>query len=230
MPSASELDKSGYCRAVLDPARKRGNVPPPDLLIRYAVSAEMERDAAAFEARVDQVVKYWRSISERKLYRKLAEALLAAHNELKAAGKVSFAHFMQRRREERDEAQARLESTVKEIAATMPAVPRSTLAFLYHDCGGVLSEEAIQKEFATHQVAVVDQEWVLPRRPSVVYSDLASHLTALGLRLAAEAVFGTEDVRGGFRLRHGFELRPGISWIRRTRAWTSAPVTSATRL
>jgi len=209
MPSASEFDKSGYCRAVLDPARKRGNVPPPDLLVRYAVSAEMERDAAAFEARVDQVVKYWRGIRQQKLYRKLAEALLAAHTELKAADKVSFAHFMLRKREERDQAQARLESTVKEIAATMPAVPRSTLAFLYDDCGGVLSEEAIQKEFATHQVAVVDQEWVLPRRPPVQYSDLVTHLTALGLRLAAEAVFTTEDVRGGFRLRHGFELRSG---------------------
>lgn len=209
MPSASEFDRSGYCRAVLDPARKRGNVPPPDLLARYAISAEMERDAAAFGVRVDQVVKYWRSISERKLYRKLAEALLAAHTELKAADKVSFAHFMQRRREERDQAQARLESTVKEIAATMPAVPQSTLTFLYDDCGGVLSEEAIQKEFATHQIAVVDQEWALPRRPPAQYSDLGSHLAALGLRLAAEAVFGTEAVRGGFRLRHGFELRSG---------------------
>jgi hypothetical protein len=209
MPSASDFDKSGYCRAVLDPARKRGNVPPPDLLVRYAVSAEMERDEAVFEARVAQVVKYWRSIRQQKLYRKLAEALLAAHTELKAADKISFAHFMQRRRAERDQAQARLESTVKEIAATMPAVPRSTLAFLYDDCGGVLSEEAIQKEFATHQVAVVDQEWVLPRRPPVQYSDLVTHLTAVGLRLAAEAVFTTEDVRGGFRLRHGFELRSG---------------------
>jgi hypothetical protein len=209
MPSASEFDQSGYCRAVLDPARKRGNVPPPDLLVRYAVSAEMEREAAAFQARVDEVVKYWRSVKQKKLYRKLAEALLAAHTELKAADKLSFAHFMQRRREERNEAQARLELTVKEIAANMPAVPRSTLIFLHDDCSGVLSEEAIQKEFAAHQVAIVDQEWVLPRRPPAQYSDLISHLGALGLRLAAEAVFGTEEVRKGFRLCHGFELASG---------------------
>jgi hypothetical protein len=207
--SPSEFDTDGYCRDVLDPARKRGNVPPPDLLVRYAIAVEMERDAEAFGARVDQVVKYWRSVKQQKLYRKLAEALLAAHTELKTADKICFSHFMQRRRDERDQAQARLESQVEAIAATTSAVMRFTLAWFYDDCGAVLSEETIQREFATHQVAVVDQEWTLPRRPPVQYSDLATHLATLGFRLAAEAVLGTEAVRAGFRLRYGFELLSG---------------------
>src|SRR5947207_13792038 len=122
MTSPSDFDADGYRREVLDPARKRGNVPPPDLLIRYAVALEMEHDAAAFETRVAQVVKHWRSMRQQRLYRKLAEALLAAHAELKAADKINFAHFVQRGRHERDQAQARLESLVEEIAATTPAV------------------------------------------------------------------------------------------------------------
>ena len=181
MTSLSEFDPDGYRRDVLDPARKRGNIPPPDLLVRYAVALEMEHDPAAFETRVAQVVKYWRSIRQQKIYRKLAEALLAAHAELKAVGKINFGHFMQRRRDERDQAQARLESVVKEIAATTPAVPRATLTWLYDECGGVLSEETIQGEFAAHRVAVLDQEWTLPRRPPVQYSDLVTHLEHPGL-------------------------------------------------
>jgi hypothetical protein len=209
MTSPSDFDAAGYLREVLDPARKRGNVPPPDLLIRYAVAFEMEHDAAAFETRVAQVTKHWRSIRQQRLYRKLAEALLAAHAELKAADKINFAHFVQRRHDERDQAQARLESLVAEIAATTPAVLRFTLTWLYDECGGVLSEETIEDAFAAHRVAVLDQEWRLPRRPPVQYSDLAAHLGTLGFRLAPEVVFGTEAVRAGFRLRSGFRLQSG---------------------
>jgi hypothetical protein len=209
MPSPSEFDADGYCRDVLGPARKRGNIPPPDLIVRYAIATEMERDELAFGARVEQVVKYWRSIKQQKRYRKLADALLAAHAELRGADKITFAHFMRRRREERDQAQAILESQVKAIAANTSAVMRSTLTWLYHDLGGVLSEEMIEREFATRQLAVIDQEWTLPRRPPGPYSDLATHLSTLGFRLAAEAAFGTEAVRGGFRLRSGFELPSG---------------------
>ena len=209
MPSPSEFDADGYRRDVLDPARKRGNTPSPDLLVRYAVAAEMERDPAAFEARVAEVVKYWRRIGQQKLYRKLVDALLAADKELKAADKITFAHFAQRRHDERNRAQARLESVVTEIAATTTAVLRATLTWLYDDCQGLLSEETIRHEFDVHQVAVVDEEWTLPRRPPAPYSDLAAHLSTLGLSLAAEVVFGSEAVRAGFRLRNGFELLSG---------------------
>ncbi len=209
MTSLSEFDTGGYRRNVLDPARKRGNIPPLDLLTRYAVALELEHDPTAFEAHVARVEKYWRSIRQQKLYRKLAEALLAAHTELEVAGKISFAHFMQRKRDEQDQAQARLQTLVDEIAATTPAVLRSTLTWIYDDCGGILSEETIQNAFAARRVTVLDQEWTLPRRPTVAYSDLAGHLRTLGFRLATEAVFDTDAVRGGFRLRYGFELLSG---------------------
>lgn len=209
MPSASEFDADGYRRDVLDCARKRENTPPPDLLERYAIAVEMEHDPAAFEARVAEVVKYWRSIGQQKLYRRLADALLAADKELKAADKITFAHFAQRRRDEGKRAQARLESLVTDIAATSTAVLRSTLTWIYDEGQGLLSEETIRLAFAARQVAVVDEEWTLPRRPPAPYSDLAGHLSTLGFSLAAEVVFGTDAVRSGFRLRNGFELVSG---------------------
>jgi hypothetical protein len=210
MRSGTEFDAGRYRRDVLDPARKRGNVPPPDLLARYAIAASMGQDPAAFQARLAQLVKYWRGLGQQqRLYRKLADALLAAHAQLDTAGQLSYAHFMQRRQEENDQARAKLKSVVSDIAATTPVVPRATLSWLHDECGGMLSEEAVQGEFAAHGVRVVDEEWVLPRRPSVQYTGLAINLATLSLRLGAEAVFGTEAVRAGFRLRHGFQLASG---------------------
>lgn len=209
MQSATEFDADRYCRGVLDPARKRGNVPPPDLLDRYAISASMAQDRDAFQRRVEQVAKYWRGLKQQKLYRKLADALLAAHAQLQTAGQLTYAHFMQRRQEEKEQARARLESVVSDIAATTPAVPRATLTWLYDECGGMLSEDAIQSEFTARQVRVVDEEWALPSRPSAPWASLATYLATLGLRLVADAAFGAESVRGGFRLRHGFQLASG---------------------
>ncbi len=213
MPPASDFDRARYRRDVLEPARKRGNIPPPDLIIRYAVSPGMERDAAAFAARVAEVVKYWRGLQQQIVFKPLAVALLAAHARLKDAGQLSYAHFARQQGAERAEALSKLEATVKDIAATTPAVLRSTLSLLYDECGGILSEEAIQGQFTAHQVAVVDQVWTLPTRPSRL-SGLAGRLDTLDLRLAAEAVFGTDAVRAGFRLHHGFRMASGARLTR----------------
>ena len=207
MPPASEFDKARYRKEVLEPALKRGNVPPPDLMIRYA-AAGPERNADAFKARIDEVVRYWRELEQKIVYKQLAGALLAAHARLKDAGQVSYAHFAQQRDAERDEALARLKATVSDIAATTPAVLRSTLTWLRDLYGGMFSDEAIMSEFAARQVAVIDQAWPLSPRPPQL-SGLARSLDTLDIRLAAEAVFGTDAVRAGFRLKNGFRLISG---------------------
>jgi hypothetical protein len=213
MPPASEFDKDRYRKEVLEPALKRGNAPPPDLMIRYA-AAGLERNADAFKARIDEVVRYWRELEQKLVYKQLAAALLAAHARLKDAGQVSYAHFAQQRDAERDEALARLKATVSDIAATTPAVLRSTLTWLRDLYSGMFSDDAIKSEFAARQVAVVDQGWPLPPRPSQL-SGLARSLDTLDIRLAAEAVFSTGDVRAGFRLKDGFRLIAGNRVITR---------------
>ena len=165
MPPASEFDKAWYRKEVLEPALKRGNAPPPDLMLRYA-AAGLERNADAFDARIDEVVRYWRELEQKIVFKQLATALLAAHASLKDAGQVSYAHFAQQRDAERDEALTRLKATVSDIAATTPAVLRSTLTGLRDLYGGMFSDSAIRGEFATRQVAVVDQAWPLPPGPT----------------------------------------------------------------
>src|SRR5260370_7243610 len=97
MTSGSEFDKKSYCRDVLDPALSRKDTPPPDLLIRYAISADLQDDVKAFGERITEVVKYWRSIVLQQRYRKLAEGLLAAHDDLKPDDHGSYRHFAQPR-------------------------------------------------------------------------------------------------------------------------------------
>ena len=213
MPPASEFDKAWYRKEVLEPALKRGNAPPPDLMLRYA-AAGLERNADAFDARIDEVVRYWRELEQKIVFKQLATALLAAHASLKDAGQVSYAHFAQQRDAERDEALTRLKATVSDIAATTPAVLRSTLTGLRDLYGGMFSDDAIRGEFATRQVAVVDQAWPLPPRPPQL-SGLARSLDTLDIRLAAEAVFDTNAVRAGFRLKDGFRLIAGNRVITR---------------
>jgi hypothetical protein len=208
MPPASEFDQARYRQDVIDPARKAGNVPPPDLMTRYAVSAAMAGSVAAFDARVAEVVKYWRGLQQQIVFRPLAVALLAAHARLKDAGELSYASFERQQTADRDEALAGLEAKIKDIAASTPAVLRSMVSWLQNEYHGLIGETTIASKLAGHQVTVIDHPWVLPARPSRL-SGLAAHLDTLDLRLAAETVFGTSTVRAGFRLHQGFELTSG---------------------
>jgi len=177
-------------------------------MTRYAVSAAMAGNAAAFDARVAEVVKYWRGLQQQIVFRPLAVALLAAHARLKDAGELSYASFERQRTADRDEALAGLEAKIKDIAASTPAVLRSMVFWLRGQYHGLISEATIASQLASHQVTVIDHPWVLPARPSRL-SGLAAHLDTLDLRLAAETVFGTSTIRAGFRLHQGFELTSG---------------------
>ena len=78
-------NRDQYLADVLEPARKAGNVPPPDLYARYGLPGDI-RDEAAFERQIDQVVAFWRELKSRRMYARLAETLITAHAELQRAG------------------------------------------------------------------------------------------------------------------------------------------------
>ena len=77
-------DRERYLAEVLEPARKAGNVPPPDLYARYGLPASIS-DQAAFARQVADVVAFWRELKNRRMYARLAETLMAAHAELEKA-------------------------------------------------------------------------------------------------------------------------------------------------
>ncbi|MFY9928877.1 MAG: hypothetical protein WAK82_12800, partial [Streptosporangiaceae bacterium] len=78
-----------YLAGVLDPARKAGNVPPPDLYTRYGLPDGIT-DRAAFTRQVAEVVAFWRELKTRRTYARLADTLLTAHAELERAGRLTL--------------------------------------------------------------------------------------------------------------------------------------------
>lgn len=104
------LDRDRYTREVLDPARRANHTPPPDLFARYALDARS--GAAEFDARVREVVAYWRELVHKRTYARLAQALLAAHTELDRAGELNVATFQQLRRAAHEEALGELRELV----------------------------------------------------------------------------------------------------------------------
>jgi hypothetical protein len=209
MTSANKFDQESYRRDVLDPALGRRDMPPPDLMVRYAITEDMEHDAKAFDERVAEVVKYWRSIVLQKRYSKLSRGLLVAHENLKEAKQVSYQKFARRRDEDRDRARRLLAAAVADLAAMTGVIGPDAWAGLTGAFGSFLPEQAIRAELIKHEVAITEQPWPLPARPVAACRTLATELTVLGLTLAAEAVFDTQTVRRRFRLREGFRLSSG---------------------
>jgi hypothetical protein len=210
MPSASEFDPDRYREQVLEPARKLGGVLPADLLLRYAVPERVARDEEAFAAHVTGILKHWRALKQKRVYAGLAAGLLAAHSELAASGKVSYRHFAQRRADEKASAMQSLDRMAAAVAATTTIVDRSRVSSLGALLRGSLSDQTVEETLLKHRIAIVEQRWELPDPPpGPARSTLASNLAVLGLTLVAEATFGTESVRAGFRLRDGFRLRSG---------------------
>jgi hypothetical protein len=215
MPSASEFDPDPfdperYRVEVLEPARRLGAALPADLLIRYAVPDEIARDAAAFDAHVAKVAKHWRALRQRRVYAGLATALLAAHAELASSGQLSYPRFARRRAEQQAAALDLLNRMATALAATTSIVDRARVTALTALLRGEVSERTVEEVLSRHQVLVVEQRWALPDQPAgAVRSTLAANLAVLGLSLVTEAVFGTAEVRAGFRLRDGFRLSSG---------------------
>lgn len=210
MPSADEFDPDQYRHQVLEPARRLGGVLPADLLLRYAMPEHTATDAEAFEAHVARIVKHWRALKQRRVYQTVATGLLAAHADLAASGKLTYAYFARSRDEDQAAARSSLAAMASALAASTSVVVRSTVPLLCTALGGSLDQPAVEDALADHGITIVEQVWPLPPEPLAnVRSSLAANLRILGLQLAADAVFGTEAVRAGFRLRPGFRLSNG---------------------
>lgn len=110
LPQDWSWNPEKYRLAVVEPARRAGNVPPADLYVRYGIYAPMSNQEA-FAERIAQVVAYWQTLRSTRIYARLAEALLASHAELERTGGLTLRRFVELRadrRHEQDEQLARL--------------------------------------------------------------------------------------------------------------------------
>lgn len=202
-----DFDRGAYKETVLKPARQAGNVPPPDLIKRYAITASELRVESAFAARINEVSGYWRTLNagNSQLYKKLVQALLAAHADLEQRGQLNPEAFRKQREAAATAARAQLAQRAKSIADSLPCIPVATLARLAEEVAGVLEENEVRDVVVKAGVTVIDPPWVIPARPPLPSARyLEGHLKVLGLRLSIEAVLGDEGMREGFAVKRGF--------------------------
>ena len=202
----NELD--GYRDSVLDAARRAGNVPPADLLVRYDVDPRRIRTEEEFTQRVKTVVKYWRSLKLQRKYLALATALLTANTGLERDKKLTLAAFLDQREQSRGQAAQRLDQLVETLASA-PCVSSAGVRRLVDTLDGAFGEVEIRAALEARSVLVVEP-WNVPvRPPAKAARSLRAPLTALGMRLSPEVLFGSAAVRAGFSLRERFRLADG---------------------
>ena len=203
------FDQERYRTEVLDPARRNAHELPGDLLVRYAVPPAAEQDAPGFTEHLEEVEKYWRSLGKQhRSYQKLTNRLLAAHEQMRERWELSYAFFVDQSREHRQEALAKLENRIRVLAQEGP-MPRAQLDQILASLSTRPTESELAEVLSRLDVVVVEL-WSLPAPASPTQlGELAKNLSVLGLRLAAEVVLGTEAVRAGFRIQHGFRLVTG---------------------
>ena len=200
-------NRERYLAEVLEPARKAGNVPPPDLYARYGLAAGLS-DQAAFARQVADVVAFWRELKNRRMYARLADTLIAAHAELEKAGRLTARSFAERHGDSRREQLDRLTRLAEAEAGAATHVGPGTLARLRGALGGAVSDAEVTVALRKAGVRIVGEFPVLPTVPHPKQADLARHLAQLGLWPSAMVVFG-DTVRKGFRVLGGFRLADG---------------------
>jgi len=200
-------DRERYLAEVLEPARKAGNVPPPDLYARYGLPAGLS-DQAAFTRQVTEVVAFWRELKGRRMYARLADTLLTAHAELEQAGRLTLRRFAERYADARREQLDRLARLAEAEAGAATHVGPETLARLRGALDGAVTDAEVVKALETAGVRVVERFPVLPSAPHPKQADLARHLAQLGIWPSAAVVF--RDMTGkSFRVLGGFRLSDG---------------------
>jgi hypothetical protein len=200
-------DRERYLRDVLEPARKAGNVPPPDLYVRYGLPTGAA-NPAAFAAQIRAVTGYWRELKSKRTYARLADTLLAAHAGLERAGRVTPEGFARRQARARHENIGRLGRLAETEAGAATHVGPATVARLRAAAGGAVSDEDVAQALGKAGVRIVRAFPQLPASPHPKQADLAKHLAPLGRWLSAEIVFG-DAVARGFRVLGGFRLASG---------------------
>jgi hypothetical protein len=200
-------NREQYLAEVLEPARKAGNVPPPDLYARYGLPAGLS-DPAAFTRQVADVVAFWRELKGRRMYARLADTLITAHAELEKAGRLTLRSFTARYADARREQLDRLARLAEAEAGAATHVGPDTLARLRGALDGAVTDAEVVRALEQAGVRMVGTFPALPVAPHPKQADLARHLAQLGVWPSAAVVFG--DMTGkGFRVLDGFRLSDG---------------------
>ena len=147
-------DRERYLAEVLEPARKAGNVPPPDLYVRYGLPAGLS-DQAAFARQVTEVVAFWRELKGRRMYARLADALITAHAKLEQAGRLTLRSFAERHADARREQLDRLARLAEAEAGAATHVGPATVARLRDALGGAVSDAEVARALERAGVRVV---------------------------------------------------------------------------
>ena len=200
-------NREQYLAEVLEPARKAGNVPPPDLYARYGLPAGLS-DQAAFTRQVTDVVAFWRELKGRRMYARLADTLITAHAELEKAGRLTLRSFAERHADSRREQLNRLARLAEVEAGAATHVGPDTLARLRSALDGAITDAEVVRALEKAGVRVVGKFPALQAAPHPKQADLARHLMQLGVWPSAAVVFG-ETTGKGFRVLGGFRLSDG---------------------
>ena len=200
-------DRDRYLADVLEPARRAGNVPPPDLYVRYGLPRDL-RDQAVFAGQIADVVVFWRELRTKRTYARLAEMLIAAHAELERNGRLTPQSFAERHADARRGQLGRLTRLAEAEAGAATHVGPATVRRLYGALDGAVSEADISAALGRAGVRVVGEFPKLPRVPHPKQADLARYVTQLGARVSAAVVFG-DAVGRGFAILDGFRLADG---------------------
>ena len=201
-------DRERYRQDVLEPARRGGSVPPPDLYTRYGVRGDLLGDPAAFARRVGEVTDYWRELTGNLSYQQLARALLAAHSALERDGPLTPVKLAAHTVAARQEQTRRLARMAGAEAGSATHAGPDTVLRLRDALGGSVTESDVAGALSQAGVQVVSAFPELPAEPHAKQPDLARLTRQLGKRLSIEVVFG-DAVRHGFRVLGGFRLADG---------------------
>ena len=197
-------DREQYRLEVLEPARQAGNVPPADLYVRYGLPSDIS-DPVAFGQQVHEALDYWRELRSRRIYGRLAEALIARHAELAQDGPLTLEKFTERHAQARQEQIDQLARLADAEAGAATHVGPATVARLRRALGWSVTDAEVTDALQRAGVRVVATFPQLPAAPHPKQADLAEHVRQLSKRLSAEVVFG-DAVRHGFRVLGGFRL------------------------
>ncbi|GIF08388.1 hypothetical protein [Actinoplanes siamensis] len=199
------FDQDRYRVEVLDPARRNGNTPPADLLLRYGIDTGRPPRGDAFDAHVTAVVKYWQQLgTQRKVYQKIVEALNAAHTKLRDGGQLSAEHFLAERERVAKETGRALDEIVNELASD-PVVSAAALAAAAAPLGGAAVEARLRELLARKRVRVIDELWPLPESPPPGGRVVLRSTRTLGLPLSLH-VLADDRAAVAFTLRSGLRV------------------------
>ena len=201
-------DPDRYLTEVLEPARKAGNVPPPDLYARYGLPNGIS-DRTAFDRQVAITFAYWQnSRAMGRRYASLASMLTAAHAELARAGRLTPEGFAASQADARKADRERLAALARGEAGAATHVGPDAVARLRDALGSAVGEADVIEALRQAGVTVVDAFPRLPARPHPKQADLARHRNQLGVRLSLNVVFDEAELRD-FRILGGLRLADG---------------------